>query len=134
MSQLNTHTRYLHERILDYTADLLTTVPDDINKAMYMCTGSEANDLAIRIAKAYNGGTGIIVSQEAYHSTSEPTSGASPALVSGQPLAATMRLVPPPDRYRVDAPDLGIWFANEIQKQIDDMAAHGIKFAGLLVD
>lgn len=134
MSQLNTHTRYLHERILDYTADLLATVPDDINKAMYMCTGSEANDLAIRIAKAYSGGTGIIVSQEAYHGTSELTSGASPALGSGQPLAPTTRLVPPPDRYRVDAPDLGVWFANEIQKQIDDMAAHGIKFAGLLVD
>lgn len=134
MSQLNTHTRYLHERILDYTADLLTTVPDAINKAMYMCTGSEANDLAIRIAKAWSGGTGIIVTREAYHGTSELTSGASPALGSGQPLAPTTRLVPPPDRYRVDAPDLGAWWAQEIQKQIDDMAAHGIKFAGLLVD
>lgn len=134
MSQLNTHTRYLHERILDYTADLLTTVPDAINKAMYMCTGSEANDLAIRIAKAWSGGSGIIVSKEAYHGTSELTSGASPALGSGQPLASTTRLVPPPDRYRVDAPDLGVWWAGEIQKQIDDMAAHGIKFAGLLVD
>ena len=134
MSQLNTHTRYLHERILDYTADLLTTVPDAINKAMYMCTGSEANDLAIRITKACSGGTGIIVTREAYHGTSELTSGASPALGSGQPLAPTTRLVPPPDRYRVDAPDLGAWWAQEIQKQIDDMAAHGIKFAGLLVD
>ncbi|WJV64088.1 aspartate aminotransferase family protein [Pectobacteriaceae bacterium C52] len=134
MSQLNTHTRYLHERILDYTEDLLTTVPAEITKAMYMCTGSEANDLAIRVARAYSGGTGIIVSQEAYHGTSELTSGASPALGSGQPLAATTRLVPAPDRYRVDAPDLGIWFANEIQKQIDDMAAHGIKFAGFLAD
>lgn len=134
MSQLNTHTRYLHERILDYTADLLTTVPDAINKAMYMCTGSEANDLAIRIAKAWSGGSGIIVSQEAYHGTSELTSGASPALGSGQPLAPTTRLVPPPDRYRVDASDLGIWWAQEIQKQIDDMAVHGIKFAGLMVD
>lgn len=134
MSQLNTHTRYLHERILDYTADLLTTVPDAINKAMYMCTGSEANDLAIRIAKAWSGGSGIIVSKEAYHGTSELTSGASPALGSGQPLASTTRLVPPPDRYRVNAPDLGVWWAGEIQKQIDDMAAHGIKFAGLLVD
>ena len=85
MSQLNTHTRYLHERILDYTADLLTTVPDAINKAMYMCTGSEANDLAIRIAKAWSGGSGIIVSQEAYHGTSELTSGASPALGSWHP-------------------------------------------------
>ncbi|PWC10568.1 aspartate aminotransferase family protein [Brenneria roseae subsp. americana] len=134
MSLLNTHTRYLHERILDYSADLLTTVPDEINKAMYMCTGSEANDLAIRVARAYSGGTGIIVSREAYHGTSELTSGASPALGSGQPLAATTRLVPAPDRYRVNAADLGVWFANEIQKQIDDMAAYGIKFAGFLAD
>ncbi|MFP1762392.1 aspartate aminotransferase family protein [Lonsdalea quercina] len=134
MSQLNTHTRYLHERILDYTEDLLTTLPPEITKAMYMCTGSEANDLAIRVARAYSGGTGIIVSQEAYHGTSDLTSGASPALGSGQPLAATTRLVPAPDRYRVAAPDLGVWFANEIQKQIDDMAAHGIKFAGFLAD
>lgn len=134
MSQLNTHTRYLHERILDYTEDLLTTLPPDMTKAMYMCTGSEANDLAIRVARAYSGGTGIIVSQEAYHGTSDLTSVASPALGSGQPLAATTRLVPAPDRYRVNAPDLGIWFANEIQKQIDDMAAHGIKFAGFLAD
>ncbi|MFP1960884.1 aspartate aminotransferase family protein [Lonsdalea quercina] len=134
MSQLNTHTRYLHERILDYTEGLLTTLPPEITKAMYMCTGSEANDLAIRVARAYSGGTGIIVSQEAYHGTSDLTSGASPALGSGQPLAATTRLVPAPDRYRVAAPDLGVWFANEIQKQIDDMAAHGIKFAGFLAD
>ncbi|MGZ9927502.1 aspartate aminotransferase family protein, partial [Escherichia coli] len=87
-----------------------------------------------RIAKAWSGGSGIIVSQEAYHGTSELTSGASPALGSGQPLAPTTRLVPPPDRYRVDASDLGIWWAQEIQKQIDDMAVHGIKFAGLMVD
>ena len=134
MGLLNTHTRYLHERILDYSADLLTTVPAEISKVMYMCTGSEANDLAIRVAKAYSGGTGIIVSREAYHGTSELTSGASPALGSGQALAPTTRLVPPPDRYRVDAPDIGIWFAEQIQRQIDDMAAHGIRFAGFLAD
>ncbi|WP_416260988.1 aspartate aminotransferase family protein [Gibbsiella quercinecans] len=134
MMQLNTHTRYLHERILDYSEALLATMPAEIDRAMYMCTGSEANDLAIRVARAYSGGTGIIVSQEAYHGTSDLTSGASPALGSGQALAPTTRLVPPPDRYRVGAADLGAWFANEIQKQIDDMAAHGIKFAGFLAD
>ncbi|PWD69119.1 aminotransferase class III-fold pyridoxal phosphate-dependent enzyme, partial [Pectobacterium versatile] len=134
MTQLNTHTRYLHERILDYSEQLLATAPAAINRAMYMCTGSEANDLAIRVARAWSGGTGVIVSREAYHGTSDLTSGVSPALGSGQPLAATTRLVPPPDAYRVNAPDLGIWFANEIQKQIDDMAAHGIKFAAFLAD
>jgi 4-aminobutyrate aminotransferase-like enzyme len=129
MGMLNTHTRYLHQRILDYTADLLTTMPGEISKAMYMCTGSEANDLAIRVARAYSGGTGMIVSREAYHGTSELTSGVSPALGSGQPLAASTRLVPAPDRYRVEARDLGAWFAEQIQHQIDDMAAHGIKFS-----
>ncbi len=134
MGLLNTHTRYLHERILDYSADILTTMPKEIGKAMYMCTGSEANDLAIRVARAYSGGTGIIVSREAYHGTSDLTSGASPALGTGQPLATTTRLVAAPDRYRVDDEDLGAWFAAQLQQQIDDMAAHGIKFAGFLAD
>ncbi|GLW38797.1 aspartate aminotransferase family protein [Pectobacterium carotovorum subsp. carotovorum] len=134
MTMLNTHTRYLHERILDYSEQLLATAPAAINRAMYMCTGSEANDLAIRVARAWSGGTGVIVTREAYHGTSDLTSGVSPALGSGQPLAATTRLVPPPDAYRVNTPDLGIWFANEIQRQIDDMAAHGITFAAFLAD
>ncbi|GAA5017002.1 aspartate aminotransferase family protein [Acinetobacter puyangensis] len=134
MKMLNTHTRYLHEGILDYTEKLLTTVPTEIDRAMYMCTGSEANDLAIRVAQSYSGGTGIIVSQEAYHGTSALTSGCSPALGSGQTLADTTRLVPAPDAYRVDTADLGEWFANQIQQQIDDMNAHGIKFAGFLAD
>lgn len=134
MSQLNTHTRYLHEGIVGYSENLLATLPPEINKAMYMCTGSEANDLAIRVAKAYSGGEGIIVSCEAYHGTSELTSGVSPALGSGQTISHTCRLVPAPDRYRVDTEDMGAWFASQIQAQIDDMAAHGIKFAGLLAD
>ncbi|WP_445115329.1 aspartate aminotransferase family protein [Acinetobacter sp. WZC-1] len=134
MQMLNTHTRYLHEGILNYSEALLQTTPHEIDRAMYMCTGSEANDLAIRIAREYSGGTGIIVSREAYHGTSALTSGCSPALGAGQALAETTRLVAAPDAYRVDAVDLGIWFAEQIQQQIDDMKAHGIKFAGLLAD
>ncbi|KJV40417.1 aspartate aminotransferase family protein [Acinetobacter brisouii] len=134
MKMLNTHTRYLHENILDYTEELLKTVPSEVDRAMYMCTGSEANDLAIRIAREYSGGTGIIVSQEAYHGTSSLTSGCSPALGTGQVLDATTRLVPAPDHYRIQTEDLGDWFAAQIQQQIDDMKAHGIKFAGFLAD
>ncbi|WPC75760.1 aspartate aminotransferase family protein [Vibrio porteresiae] len=134
MRELNTHTRYLHERILDYSEEIMRTMPAAVNKAMYMCTGSEANDLAIRIAQAYSGGTGIIVTQEAYHGTSQLTSGASPALGSGQPLAPTTRLVAPPDHYRLAGQDVGLWFAQQIQAQIDDMKANGIQFAGFLAD
>ncbi|MGJ0191873.1 aspartate aminotransferase family protein [Pantoea sp. RRHST58] len=134
MMQLNTHTRYLHESILAYSDRILATLPAEIDRAMYMCTGSEANDLAIRIAQCWSGGTGIIVSREAYHGTSALTSGVSPALGSGQPLSPHTRLVAPPDFYRVQTADQGAWFAQEIQRQIDDMAAHGIRFAGFLAD
>lgn len=134
MGLLNTHTRYLHEYIIEYSEEIMKTMPKEINKAMYMCTGSEANDLAIRIGRSWSGGTGVIVSKEAYHGTSGITSGVSPALGSGQPLDKTTRLAPSPDSYRIDAPDFGKWYAGEIQKQIDDMNANGIKFAAYLAD
>ncbi|WP_239952396.1 aspartate aminotransferase family protein [Pantoea sp. Z09] len=134
MMQLNTHTRYLHESILAYSERILATMPAEIDRAMYMCTGSEANDLAIRIAQCWSGGTGIIVSKEAYHGTSALTSGVSPALGSGQPLSPHTRLVAPPDFYRIQTADQGAWFAQQIQQQIDDMRAQGIKFAGFLAD
>nr|WP_197736992.1 aspartate aminotransferase family protein [Rhodococcus rhodnii] len=133
-STLNTHTRYLHETILDYTDDLLTTLPAELDRAMYMCTGSEANDLALRVAKFVTGGDGVIVTREAYHGTSELTSSVSPALGSGQPIAPTARLVDAPDAYRVDTPDLGAWFAQRVSDAIDDMERAGTRFAGLLVD
>lgn len=58
---LNTHTRYAHENILNYAEDLLSTMPDEINRIMFMCSGSEANDLAVRCAQLFTGGEGIIV-------------------------------------------------------------------------
>lgn len=136
MQCINTHTRYLHEGILNYTEQLLATCPPEIDKAMFMCTGSEANDLAIRVARAYSGGQGIIVSQEAYHGTSDLTSGVSPALGSGQAMATTTRLVPAPDSYRApcEPAQLGQWFAQQIQQQIDDLQRCGIGFAGFLAD
>ena len=67
MKTLNTHTRYLHEKILDYSEELLALMPDEINKIMYMCTGSEANDLALRVAEAYTGGTGIKIEPQRSH-------------------------------------------------------------------
>lgn len=136
MQLLNTHTRYLHQTIVDYSEDILKTMPSEVDKIMYMCTGSEANDLAIRVAQEYTGGTGIIVSQEAYHGTSALTSGCSPALGSEQPLLPFVRKAPTPDYYRKGTSDAQFieWYSSEIQKCIDDMTAHGIKFAGFLAD
>lgn len=143
-SMLNTHTRYLHENILHYAEDILSTMPDVIDRVMFQCTGSEANDLAVRVARAYTGGEGIIVTAEAYHGNSALTSGLSPALGTAQDLGLTMRMIPTPDTYRVmiggvvagqcDASTFGKWMADQVRAAVADMRRHGIGFAGLLAD
>ena len=136
MKLLNTHTRYLHERIIDYSEDLLKMMPDEIDKIMFMCTGSEANDLALRVAQEYTGGTGIIVSREAYHGTSALTSGCSPALGSEQPLLPNVRLIETPDYYRHGGTheEFTAWYSGEMQKKINELEAAGYKFSCFLAD
>lgn len=136
MKSLNTHTRYLHERVIDYSDNILKMMPAEIDKIMFMCTGSEANDLALRVAQEYTGGTGIIVSQEAYHGTSALTSGCSPALGSEQPLLPNVRTLVTPDYYRHggNPEEFTAWYAGEMQKKIDELAAAGFKFSCFLAD
>lgn len=136
MKMLNTHTRYLHERIIRYSEDILAMLPDEIDKIMFMCTGSEANDLALRVAQEYTGGTGIIVSQEAYHGTSALTSGCSPALGSEQPILPNVRLIATPDYFRHGGtPEEFIkWYADEMQAKIDELNNAGYKFSCFLAD
>ena len=136
---LNTHTRYLHEGIVRYAEDLLATMPDALGHVMVTCTGSEAGDLALRIAKHHTGGTGVIVTRNAYHGVTTETAAISPSLVGQGSLPPWVRTVPAPDSYRVDPvalgyADLGAWFAAQVQDGIDDLAAHGIRLAALVVD
>lgn len=77
---INTHTRYVHENLLDYADNLVATLPSEIDRIMFMCSGSEANDLAVRCAQLYTGGTGIIVTSEAYHGNTALISGLSPSI------------------------------------------------------
>jgi len=134
VAALNTHTRYLHDAIVGYAEDLLSTMPGALDRVMFMCTGSEANDLAVRVAQEYTGGTGVIVSAEAYHGNSALTSQLSPALGTAQDLALTVRTVPAPDAYRTSTRDLGAWFAAQVAEQIADLERHGVRFAAFLAD
>ena len=127
------HTRYLHETVLDYAEALLATFPAELGHVMFTCTGSEANDLALRIARAATGGTGIIVTETAYHGVTQAVSGFSPSLGEGVPLGEHVRTVPAPDPLRLSG-DLGTAFAASVQAAIDDLTRHGIKPAVLIVD
>jgi 4-aminobutyrate aminotransferase-like enzyme len=101
---------------------------------MFTCTGSEANDLAIRIAKSYTGGTGFIVTELAYHGTTDAVAALSPSLGSFVNLGEHARTVPAPDSFRIPPPELGASFAAGVRYAIADMSRHGIKPAALLVD
>ncbi len=133
---LNTHTRYLHPGILDYAEHLLSTFPDPFDKLMLTCSGSEANDLAYRIAQLNTGGTGFIVTELAYHGVTKVIAELSPALGEHANLGEHVRTVPAPDAYRNDGSDgeVGKRFARAVQAAIDDMSRHGIKPAAMMVD
>ena len=131
---LNTHTRYLHEGVLDYAERLLATMPPALGHAMFTCTGSEANDLAMRIAKAHTKAEGLIVTRFAYHGVTESIAQASPSLGRFVQLGKAVRTVPPPDSYRVPPEDQGKAFAAGVRAAIADLQAHGLQPAALMVD
>ena len=126
------HTRYLHDGILEYAERLLSHFPAELGHVMFTCTGSEANDLAFRIARAQTGGTGFIVTENAYHGVTHAIAGMSPSLGAGVDLGEHVRLVPAPDPLRMG--DVAAEFAAGVQAAIDDLRRHGIKPAALIVD
>ena len=63
IAAVNTNTRYLQESLVDYAERLLATFPSELSKLSLACSGSEANDLAIRVARHHTGAEGIIVTR-----------------------------------------------------------------------
>ena len=119
---LNTHTRYLQAGIVEYAEQVLATLPANVDTMMFTCTGSEANDLALKIAKLATGNTGVIVTSNAYHGVTTEAAAISPSLGGAESLAPWTRTVDPHDL------DAGVGAA------IADLAAAGIRPAALVVD
>lgn len=132
-ARLNTHTRYLNEGLLDYAERLVATMPETLSQVMFTCTGSEANDLALRVARARTGGTGVIVTSLAYHGVTDAVAAYSPSLGAASPLGAHVRTVPAPDSYRQTG-DIGAQFAAGVRAAIADLERHGVRPAMLIVD
>lgn len=106
MATLNTHTRYLYDNVVEYAERLVATFPPALGNLMLTCTGSEATDLAMRIAQFVTGGSGFIVTDHAYHGITLAASSISPSMGKGVPIGPHVRTVPPPDAYRRE-PDVG---------------------------
>lgn len=134
LGTLCTHTRYIQEGILNFAEDLLGTHADNLQHVMFTCTGSEANDLAMRIARNYTGKSGIIVTDEAYHGNSDLTASFSPSLGAQSPLGTWVRRVPAPDSYRVPHDQIGPMMAAHVAAQIEDLERRGEGLAAFIAD
>ena len=131
---LNTHTRYLNEALLDYAERLLATHHPSLDRLMFTCTGSEANDLALRLAQFHTGGTGVIVTDWAYHGVTQTTAACSPSLVTASGGPPRVYTVPAPRRYGKTQADVATDFAAGIDQAITRMQADDVRPAALLFD
>lgn len=134
---LNTHTRYLHEAALDYAERLTAEFPDELGVCMLCCTGSEANELAVRLARAWTDGEGVIVTEFAYHGNTTTLAQLSTTHTDVQrgPDVATC---PAPDVYRGcyrsgDA-CAGHKYAALVDEARQQLSRTGIRPAALLLD
>jgi 4-aminobutyrate aminotransferase-like enzyme len=129
---LNTHTRYLHENVIELAERLTAKFPDELDNVMFSCTGSEANELALRIARTATGGTGIVVTDFAYHGNTKAIFEISTEDVPQDQVPDYVVTVPSPDPYRdaLGADD----YANHVKEAIETLRSRDIRPAAFVID
>ncbi len=130
---LNTNTRYLDGHILDYAERLLATHADSLDTVMFTCTGSEATDLALRIARYATGARGVIVTSNAYHGVTTAAAEVSPSLGAGSPLGKVVRAVALPP-LAADLEEASAVMAANVRAAMADLKAEGHGIAAFLAD
>ncbi len=132
---LNTNTRYLFPVLESYSETLLATFPAPLTNVVFTCTGSESNDIALRMARMVTGKQGIIVTESAYHGNTSAVMEVSPSGHKRQHLPPYVRIVPAPDAGALQpGQQIAEVFAGAVQSAIDSLAAEGFGCAALLVD
>ena len=131
---LNVHSRYLHEGVLDYAERLTGLHADPITTVVFTCSGTEANEVAIQMARAATGGRGLICTDAAYHGNSTEVRKLTRLR---QQESLEFRSIPVPQRYRpiregLAGEELTAAYLDLLQEQIDGFAADRVPFAGAL--
>jgi len=131
-SKLNVHSRYVSDVVVDYSEKLISLHSDNLSKLQMACSGTEAVEVAIKMARIYTGGQGIICSNATYHGNSHET-----FRMTIGPFEPEFRRVTYPESYRpikegLLEEDLCALYIKEVEKQIEGFSQDGIKFAGLI--
>ena len=135
---LNTNTRYVYRNILDYADRLAASMPGELSVCVFVNSGSEANDIALRMARAHTGRDGALVMEHAYHGGTEAVDALSPSGVSKGALAPHVRTLTPPDTYRGPfrggEANLAARYAKCADDAIGSLAEAGHELAVFMID
>ena len=141
MAVLNTNTRYLHDHIVDYARRLLATFPDPLSVCFFVCSGSEANELALRLARTYTGQRDIITVDGAYHGNTQGLVDISPYKhdgPGGKGAPDWVQTVVMPCGYRGPhkgtGPQSGIAYARYVKTAIDRIEGAGRRPAAFICE
>ncbi len=133
---LNTHTRYVHDAILDYGEALTGKFDHDLSSMVMVCSGSEANDVALRMAQAMTGKTGVITTDNTYHGNTAAVSQLNSSKVPIGGFQDHVKRVPAPDNM---APVGGTRegqaaaFGAAVKAAISELAASEHGFSTLII-
>ncbi len=134
---LNIHTRYLNEIVIAYAERLTSLFPAGLDIAMFACSGTEANELALRLARANTGATGMIVTDHAYHGTSWAIAEITTAYTGHEKRGDNIVTIPSPDSYRGEYagdPDAATKYAGRVSAAITELRRRGHQPAAFIVD
>ena len=131
---LNTHTRYLHENVIELSERIASKMPGDLSVCMFVCTGTEANDLATRIARTITGREGMMVSEYSYHGNSTLVHILSTAESDERP--DWLSLFEAPCRYRraFKGDDLLDGYVGSVRDAIGNLKRKGQEPAAIMID
>lgn len=141
MAVLNTNTRYLHDNIVQYAERLCATLPEPLSVCFLVNSGSEANELAVRLARTYTGGTDFIVIDHAYHGNTSTLIDLSPYKFNGSGGKGKpdfIQVAKMPDAYRGEYRGLnqqtGQQYAESVKGAIERIQSQGHQLAGFFAE
>lgn len=141
LATLNTNTRYLHEMAVQYAEALAATFPAPLEVCYFTASGSEANELALRLARAHTGQRDLVVMDSAYHGHTTTLIDISPykhAGPGGQGAPDWVHPSPIPDVYRgphkAGDPQAGLKYAREVGAVVAAIGARGRGLCGYIAE
>eukprot|EP01098_Paradermamoeba_levis_P016069 TRINITY_DN8458_c0_g1_i1.p1 TRINITY_DN8458_c0_g1~~TRINITY_DN8458_c0_g1_i1.p1 ORF type:complete len:362 (+),score=94.59 TRINITY_DN8458_c0_g1_i1:135-1220(+) len=141
LSQLNTNTRYLHENITNYAKRLAATLPESLKVCYFVCSGSEANELALRLARAYTKRKDVVVVDTGYHGHTTSLIEISPYKYEGKggfPKKKYVHKVDAPDtyrgRYKKGDRQAGEKYASQVKEVIGEAKKEGRQIGSFICE